>query len=672
MPTALNKVKDVMSPKKDAEKDRVVQVKGEIHRLEENRKRWEYKWREAEEFDSGRHFVVFDRQTSKFIPMKSRPGTTFRVNHISWKKKRELQNTILMNDPRWKILPDPEAVFAAQDEEQLDTVMNDTLRIKQWMDEIYREKQFKALFADEVEKAIVYPYSWMWLDMDEVTYEINPEVGDAFDVLFEGDLSDAQKLPSITKIFKRDIDELKANPKYRYTEKIKPDNRMAGSDIKNDRAEDKYQGGAGQKSNTVICYETWKKVYLTDETRKQIIDFDIKNGNYKKEKLPQPAVPVMDEMGTPVYNQDGTPVMMEQPPVDSRHWCEELPDSHVVMYKTVTTKDCDYFHLEEYIDFPIYPCDIYKTETGAFFKPSWLERMMSANKSLDMLQSRAEEYVATAGGRIMKHENTNISRSETDVGTALEWSGAQAPVWENAPDLPSTLLERIASLKAEIADLTVVGGNVAEVAHNGRGQGAMESIKSADMASVKTPVDLFALHVERIATIILTLADYYMDKPQVVRRIDGVSNKPDYFSVIGARYTETEAYRASSVKAIPVSPATKVKVEIEPGIAMTPQARFDMLIEMFNLGLADQQTILEQAKFENIGEIMARTEKRAQFSMIDTPDFNALDDEVKLTALTNAMRKNIDMPRDAATANNGVLKPIGTAKKISQGGRGNG
>src|SRR5690606_3609150 len=153
------------------------------------------------------------------------------------------------------------------------------------------------------------------------------------------------------------------------------------------------------------------------------------------------------------------------------------------------------------------------------------------------------------------------------------------PIWENAPELPAALLQRIQELKAEIADMTVVGGNVAEVAHNGRGQGAMESIKSADMASVKTPVDLLADFLEKMATIILTLADYYMDEAQTVRATDAITNKPDYFKVIGGRYAKTQAfldaYSKSKAPPIPVDPSTVVKVEIEPGIAMTPAAKLD-------------------------------------------------------------------------------------------------
>jgi hypothetical protein len=199
----------------------------------------------------------------------------------------------------------------------------------------------------------------------------------------------------------------------------------------------------------------------------------------------------------------------------------------------------------------------------------------------------------------------------------------------------------------------------------------MESIKSSDMASVKTPVDLLATLLEDLAVIIQTLTDYYMDKPQTVRRMDGVTNKPDYFSVIGKRYTETEAYQkyaASKTPPIPVDTSIQVQVEIEPGIAMTPQAKLDLLFQALNLGVVDAQTILEQMKFENIADILARVDKRQQLmSMIETPDFQALDPEVQLSALDNAMGKNLTMARNPEGMPN-----IGTVKKISQGGRGNG
>src|SRR5690606_8034508 len=127
-------------------------------------------------------------------------------------------------------------------------------------------------------------------------------------------------------------------------------------------------------------------------------------------------------------------------------------------------------------------------------------------------------------------------------------------------------------------------------------------------------------------------------------------NRPDYFKVIGSRYSETEAfneaYARSNTPPIPVGPSTVVKVELEPGIAMTPAAKLDLLFQALNLGIVDGQTVLEQMKFENITEILARTGKRAHLSMIYTPDFAAFDPEAQLAALQNVMGKNSELPRD--------------------------
>jgi hypothetical protein len=481
--------------------------------------------------------------------------------------------------------------------------------------------------ADLVLYALKFPVAfWEFYPADD-GYSIGCNTYDAFDILFKPDVESIYDSPVLFKDFEKTPEEIKANPDYEITEELFISPETYASELKSLRYSEKfgYKSGSGKKS-TVTLKEAWIQEWYKEVTVK-----DVDTG-------------MVDPMS-------GQPVMEQ---VKEEHRKKRI---RVVTY-VAGMKDPLRNVVTPFDNFPFVQ---YSPKSGPLYQPSLLEKVISANKSLDLIVSGIEQFMHTMNkGRWLKHRNAYMSKVYNETGQVIEWD-VEKPELVPQQSIPSFFFTHLANLEKWIEEQTVNSATLGRNPKGVRAYKAIESLKSSDMSNQAVAITRLETALERSAEIILEIADKYFDKPQTVHRMN--KEVPDYFQVMGERYMDENTQGV-----VPLSSKTKVNVSVESGLSYTEEGKRQTLLELFYAGLLNKETVLEGFKFGNVGEILKKVEEeQAQMSLVDAPDFAALSDETKKVVLQELMASNVSLsqPPSAVPERGAVLN----RKRVNEGGR---
>jgi hypothetical protein len=447
--------------------------------------------------------------------------------------------------------------------------------------------------------ALKFPLSFIETGYSDEKDDVFLDTWDAFDIYFPPYMRDLDKSPFIVKCVPRMILDLQGNPNYQNTESLVPDNNPAKSELKSRREQDKY--GKVSDNETVIVSEAYFRIPISKE--------------------------LLEER--PELFKDGGPLARKV-------------ESDVAFYQVITGgRKCLY---RDWVDIPKYPFVSYRPFSGPLYQPAWIEYMIAQNKSLDMFVSNVETYFnIMTKGRLLKNKAATMSRMSNENGEIIEWD-VQPPEPMAMPNIPNYTFTHVANLERWIEDQGVSSATMGRVPKGVRAGKALEALQQADVANMGVCMDNLELTMKKISELMLDTADrYYATPHKVMRMVQG--NKPEQFSVIGGSYTETykkggTAYLDAATpieegKTLPVVLRRDftVKVKAESGLSYTEEGKRDTLLELFKLGLLDRQSVLDNFKFSNVGDIIARLDAQQPISMIDTPDFLMLPKDMQVMVL---------------------------------------
>lgn len=583
------------------EKDWISYLKNCFTAYSDARFRFERNWYVADNFYDGNHFVWFKKETGTIDKITAPKGTVLRAIPKASKQVEVVQNLIITNSYKWTAYP--EADSSGEISEEAGEVAR---RQGQWLQYQFDQMNMDAKIADLVLYALKFPVSFMEFYPTDDAASIGCSVYDAFDIYFKPNVESIYDSPVLIKTIEKTWDEIKANPDYKIPDDYEPKGTEPyASELKSIRFNEKFghQFGNKMQKNTVILKEAWVKEWYTEVT---------------KEEQEVPGGYTDTETGLPLTQ------MVEKKERKMRVRVITYLDDLAEPLRNVETVYSDY------------PFIAYKTKSGALYQPSLLERLMSPNKSIDLIVSGIEQFMHTMNkGRWLKHRNASLSKIYNESGQIIEWD-VEKPELVDQQSIPNYFFTHIGNLEKWIEEQSANAATSGRVPKGARAYKTIEALKSSDAANQSVAIINLEAVLERSAEICLEIADKYFDTPQNVYRMD--KENPDYFKVVGARYNQSEG-------AVPLSENTKVNVSVESGLSYTEEGKRQTLIELYQLGLIPKETVLEGFKFGNIGEILSKVESQMQKSMIDTADFQALDPETKKMVLQELMQKNVTMPQ---------------------------
>ena len=393
------------------------------------------------------------------------------------------------------------------------------------------------------------------------------DVLDAFDLMIMP-CDHIEQSPFVIKTFVKTLEEYKSNKEYANTSKISTDSKMAASDMKEARLSEKFGGG-----------------------------------NSGEEKV---STAVGKELWMKIH-RDGRTQM-----------------------RVVTTAGGQTLR-DKVIDRSDYPFVLLKGHTGSIYQPSWIEKFISVNKSLDVFVSQIENYTNTmVRGRYFKQKASSISRVTTDDGEFIEYDTIP-PQQQEIISLPSYLFAHIGNLEKWIEESGVSTVALGRIPRGIRAAKAIDSLKQSDYANLRVLVANIQTTIQELTDKVVKIAATNYLLPQNVYRTDE-EEQPDNFSVLGEAGKDL-AINQSAINGekppVIISKDIKVRAMVVSGISYTEEGKRETLRELYASGVIPLRTLLQAYNFSNVGDIIQQLEAEGNISMVDTADFKALPVEIQ-------------------------------------------
>jgi len=255
-------------------------------------------------------------------------------------------------------------------------------------------------------------------------------------------------------------------------------------------------------------------------------------------------------------------------------------------YKKVFSQDIE---LTEETEEPIaaYPFKCYQVirKDGDFNIKPHMSRVIPLNKTLDMVLTKMEKQVRSMNvGRILMHESTKITTMTEEDGQMIRYGGSRPPEVMPQGGISADLFQFYGVLQNLIQDTGLFhlessggGGNQSGI--------AIAQKQAGDIFNVTEPAQNLSIFIGSIFKHIIALAS----KKYVVSRTIYDEEGKEY-KVIGdaAGHNPSNSVKLQSVDS--------VKVEIVPGgVYSDIQFKQDMM-ELYQLQLADKESVLEAYK----------------------------------------------------------------------------
>ncbi len=591
-------------------------VDGMIRAVDDMRAGFERNWYDNRFFDDGFHFRYVDRTVNKIVNLSPRAlGLDGAVRAIpkATRQVRGVANLLMSNDPTPVVYPEKILMENQGDVQQFmqakEQAKLTAKRIDHWIREEWTDQELLMKLTNMVILTLREGISWVQVWPDHVQERIRTQVFDAFDIKVLGMYSETEDLPFIVKSTPQLLPAIKANEHFDLESRMRllPDNKVASSMLKeayNLRRYGKEQNN--QNAATVMIHEAFIKEYLNADNVARIA----RQGN-------------------------------------SDRVMQDRKEGDIVIRHVFTSDNAVTPLRDEYLVTDSYPFVDFRFEPGPLYQTPYMNRLIPANKSLDLISSRVEKFTnAMTVGVWLKQQGMGNNLKVTNIpgGQQLEYKGTP-PVQANLTAIPQHVFAFMEWLGSNIEEGGVTTTALNKLPAGVRSGSAIESLKESEFANLVIVQRQLKSTVKRITEKFINIASDHFYNPQTVFFLD--KGEPNYFSVIGQagvdRRKELELTPVDSKDVAIIKKDLKVEIEVESGLGFTRQGQIDRAIQMANymlqlaeVGMIAPQTIqlflhelLEIFQFGSISDIMDSV-KAAQAQQQQPADEEKLKALVKL------------------------------------------
>jgi len=540
------------------------------------RKGFERRWYDNNFFDDGYHFRYLSRTQNKIVDLSERQNIWAPIRAIpkASRQIRGVANLLVSRDFTPSVYPEriskyqypPQQVMdpqtgqpTEQENPEYKMAMEEAKRIAKssghWLEEEIRDKDIPEQLAYMVILAAKHGISYMKIWPDAVEEKIKIAIKDAFDLYILGTVNELEDSPYLIDAVPKLISEIKANEEFDEEQKAKisPDNKQASSEIKNAYMTSRYGNETNADANaTLIQKESFVKEYLDDENMERI------RMQYAK------------------YEDK-----------DSEEILTKKKKGDIVLRHSFTAGNVGLY--DRYTSLPSYPYIDFRFEPGPMYQVPLIERFIPANKSLDMLVSRAERMAHTMViGTWLKRKGEQFNITNQAGGQVIEYEGAP-PVQGQMANIPAFFFDLIGFMQGVIEEQGVTTSTLGKLPSGVKANAAIESLKESEYANLVIADRRLKQTVKRIAQKFLDIADDYFTTPKTVYYLE--KGEPQYFDVIGGSQMKKreEVGLETPPDTVPLKKDYKVEIEISTTPAYTRQGQREVLN-----GLIDKMTVLAQ------------------------------------------------------------------------------
>lgn len=541
----------------------IVQVEGS------RRKSFERKWYDNNFFDDGQHYRYLSRGQNRIVDLSER-ATLFAPMRAIPKASRQIRgitNLMVSSDPTPVVYPEkigpniprfvqqagpdgqPQKVDSPEYKQAMEIAKEIAKKSGYWLEKVFDENSFTQLCAHMVLLAQKNYVGWIEVFPDPLEEKIKMQVHDAFDVYVMGNVTDPEDSPYLVKTVPMLISEIKANELFDPAQvaKITPDNKFANSEIKQAYMNAKFSKlQATDSSATLLLKNAYLKEYLNPDNETRIRAQKDGDKILKDKKLGD--------------------MVMRQVFVAGNIWLRD-----------------------RYVKLPHYPLVDFRMEPGPIYGVSMIERFIPANKSLDMLVSRAERYSHTmVTGSWSQKAGEQYKIDNTAGGQIFQYT-TTPPIQNQIAAIPGFYFELMGLMGSLIEEQGVTTSTLGKLPNGVKANSAIESLKESEYANLIIASRRLKQTIKRIAERCFDIADDHFVSPQSIYYLE--KGKPQYFDVMGQSAIEGRKGLkvATPSDVIPLKRDYHVDIEIENGMAYTKEGQKSAMKDMIQELLAYAQ-----------------------------------------------------------------------------------
>lgn len=575
------------------------------------RRKFDWEWLTRDLYRRGYQFSSYNPQ-NRTVVLANRSNIKVPIN-LTHSQMRIVRNQVTSFRPKWEVLPrsgSQEAITNARYSQKL-------------LDYYYDKLDLRTKSKKVVTQGLTYSVGGPW----QIAFDPEADHGNGEVVVWQLDTYDfyvdplAQTLEDAEyciKAVRKPLNEIKANPNYQFYDSVpQGTSQLAASEYKqfllqalSPLVSTRLDEGEGE-----IVKELWVKERVTEKNSEEIIK-ELKNNKQPTDKL---------------FNGE-------------------------VLMRVVTFIDTLQMPLRVQLirrsDFPfvIYQADL---EPTTLYGESWIKHVIPPNRVLNALESSTFEYNYKVGkGRLAVPKNSGVRIVTNTHGEIVEYNpGSQPPTAIQIPILPNSYQTQIQNMRGYIEDIggahDVSMGKIPTGIRSGVG---IAELKSADASNSSDLVDAMEIFLIKVAQKILNEIAVNYDVPRVIKAL-GKGGSPDLFAVIGEdgiknrKNTKTVKIGADVFNIAVIGKDTELRVTIGSWLAYTKSAQYDKLKELYDSGIIDRKTFLENAEFSDVNNIIERANKEEllrKFRGTPAQESGPTDEEI-------AEQENIQMIQEGKT-----------------------
>ena len=590
----MNEEKQEKTEEEIAEETLVLKARSLHNQAKEFRRKIDWEWLVRSLYMRGYHYARYNRGTNTVV-FSTRTGVRIPINLVS-AHMRGVRNQVTSFQPKWEVLPNVTT----------ESAIENARFSGKTLDYIYEKAQIKRKIKEVVNDSLWSSIGIWQFTTDQSGMPVINRI-DPFEFWVDPNckspnLSDPDYGAEFVDLTKQvSIDAVRKNKKFKYTEDLNADNKIAVAEYKQflmQATRNRHEARSAE-NETLILHRT--------SMRERGEDGDVK--------------------------------------IRVLHWTEQL--TKPLLNELVASDEYDY----EILQGDITP--------GELYGESWIKNLIPVNRVIDALESHIFEYNHFfAKGRFVVDKNSGVRVIVNQHGQIIEKNrGSQVTALTIAP-LPPTGENQIARMKQDLEDLSGVHDvSLGRLPGTVRSGIAIAELRQSDATNQSDIVDNLQDFLSRSGRKILKLVAENWTTSKLVS-VTGLGGKPEYFMAVGqnsevakkkkSKYTFGEMQLPLAI----IGADNEVRVQVGSWLAYTKEARMEKLKELFRLGAIDQKTYLEFAEFADIDGIVERTRterimqmRSGQPSQSIERDYGIqLSDEEIALAENELMLEGVDQP----------------------------
>jgi len=595
-----------VTPDTQAAKDRKA-----IDQLKSYKKHWEPRWYLSQAFYEGVHFTYPKKDTTGNWQRRNEVGKNKVIREIPKAKKQldSVRNLILKVKQRPVVYPDTNIILADNVDAKIQEREKSAAELQARYVDHYLNKVMKLSRHKKklIRYAELYHVSFIQILNDNGKKEL--AVYDPFELSVFPTISNINEYPMLAKHVAHRFEDLVGNELYDQEVILKmkdlaKDGKYSASIYKDSYMRERY--GNAPDDNVVID-ELYQIVRVDVDENGKTVDDETEYAERFKGQFQEDGV-------TPVE----IPKLKQEYRLRIRAYLgdKKVRDEVTKLSKAPVSMFC-------------WGDEAYAT--------SLMEDLMPLNKSYDVFISKLEHKAKKLDtGRIVMQKGEDAKVLTTNDGEFIRYKRFKPEVMEEA-SVPNAFMNAINITENDMREQGVAMTSAAGLPTGVEAWRAIESLKEADFGSIGTQLDNLNECLTDLTEKLTEMLAYDMTDIEKVIMTDE-NGEPKAYRVIGKRGKDILEQTGGTLPedVIVIDPNRTTLVEIESDMTWTKEGQRYFVLDLVKEGILPKETALETLKFGNTKDVVAKLIQESTYgkSMIDTPDFQVLPNELKQQILT--------------------------------------